>query len=180
VARELAPGAPAFADVERAARAARDRILAWPLDRNGFKALAPGLARAYRRGRRAQRVAHRDPTPEHLHEWRKRVKDLWYSLQILEAAAPKRMKALAKNARELSELLGEDHDLVVLEQQAERSRGDLPDERSAELLRELSERRRSELQREAFGMASSLYKDAPASFVSRVAKGWRKRARRRR
>jgi CYTH domain-containing protein/CHAD domain-containing protein len=180
VARELAPGAPAFADVESAARAARDRILAWPLDHNSFDVLAPGLARAYRRGRRAHRTARKDPNPEHLHEWRKRVKDLWYSLQILEAAAPKRMKALALNAKELSELLGDDHDLVVLEQRAAENPGDFRNQSSAEVLRELSERRRAELQGRAFGMASRLYRDAPKAFVRRIEKGWRKRARKRR
>jgi hypothetical protein len=48
------------------------------------------------------------------------------------------------------------------------------------VLRELSERRRAELQGRAFGMASRLYRDAPKAFVRRIEKGWRKRARKRR
>ena len=178
VARELTPGASAFAEVERATRAARDRIVDWPLDGKGFGALAPGLARAYRRGRRANRIARKEPSPEHLHEWRKRVKDLWYSVQILEAAGPRRMKKLAKTAHELSELLGDDHDLVVLEQQAQGSPGDFPNETGAEILLDLSERRRAELQARAFRMAKGLYRDAPAPFVGNIRKRWRKRARR--
>jgi CYTH domain-containing protein/CHAD domain-containing protein len=177
VARELAPGASAFADVERAARAARDRIVGWPLDRDGFGALRPGLARAYRRGRSAHRAARKEPSAERLHEWRKRVKDLWYSVQVLEAAGPRRLKALARTAHELSELLGDDHDLVVLEQQAGAAPGDFPDQASAEVLRDLSERRRAELQGRAFRIGKSLYGDAPKPFVRRIEKRWRKRAR---
>ena len=149
--------------------------MAWPLAHTGFRAVAPGLERAYRGGRRAYRVARGEPSPEHLHEWRKRVKDLWYSLQILEAAEPKRMKKLIRAAHELSELLGDDHDLVVLEERAASYRGDFPDRASAMLLRVMCEQRRAELQGNAFGVGSSLFRERPAAFVGRVERGWRKR-----
>ena len=37
-----------------------------------------GLARIYRQGRRDFRAARKLPSAEHVHEWRKRAKDLWY------------------------------------------------------------------------------------------------------
>ena len=172
---ELTAGAPLLAEIEGELRAAEERVMAWPLAHTGFRAVAPGLERAYRGGRRAYRVARGEPSPEHLHEWRKRVKDLWYSLQILEAAEPKRMKKLIRAARELSELLGDDHDLVVLEERAASYRGDFPDRASAMLLRVMCEQRRAELQGNAFGVGSSLFRERPAAFVGRVERGWRKR-----
>ena len=42
------------------------------------------------------------------------MKDLWYQERLLEDTWPGVMKAQAKEAKKLSKLLGEDHDLAVL------------------------------------------------------------------
>ena len=49
-----------------------------------------------------------------MHEWRKRVKDLWYHCLLLQDAWKPVMSALADEAHELSDRLGDDHDLAVL------------------------------------------------------------------
>ena len=41
---------------------ARTRTAAWTFDVDGFEAVAPGLRRIYRRGRKAMRRAQKDPT----------------------------------------------------------------------------------------------------------------------
>ena len=86
----------------------------WPLERDGFEPLEDGLERTYRRGRRDLARRGKDPTAENLHEWRKRVKDLWYHCAILERSWKPVMSALADEAHELSDRLGDDHDLAVL------------------------------------------------------------------
>lgn len=174
VEAELSAGAPLLAELAAELRAAEERVAEWRLRRRGFRIVSPGLERAYRRGRRAYRAALDDPSPEHLHEWRKRVKDLWYSAQILEAAAPRRMKKLARAAHELSDLLGEDHDLVLLEERA-REEGTRLQGGAAVALRTMAERRRGELQARAFAMGPDVYGKRPAAFVSRIERGWRKR-----
>ena len=45
---------------------------------------AEALTRTYVRGRDDFKTVLEDPTSENLHEWRKRVKDLWYQEQLLE------------------------------------------------------------------------------------------------
>lgn len=154
--------------------AARNRVPEWRIGDNGFGAVAKGLRRTYRKGRRAYRASLREPMPEHLHEWRKRVKDLWHSLQILEAAAPAQMKAMAKTAHDLSDVLGDDHDLAVLEQEMAAHRGTFSDEDSRTVLTGLCERRRSELQVQAFGIGAALYGESPSAFVRRIRDAWQK------
>src|SRR5581483_5518999 len=80
----------------------------------GWSAIAPGLERGYARGRHAMRRAEAHPTVENLHEWRKRVKDLWYHARLLRPAAPLTLGGLVDEAHGLSDLLGDDHDLAVL------------------------------------------------------------------
>src|ERR671924_2295047 len=93
---------------------ARRRIGRWPLDEDGFEAVAGGLQRIYRQGRRDFRAARAEPTTENLHDWRKRVKDLWYHLSILRDTWRPVMESLADEAHALSERVGDDHDLAVL------------------------------------------------------------------
>jgi len=68
------------------------------------------------RARRRLRAAADEITDEHLHEARKRAKDLWHATQLLRPAAPKKLKRLSRRAHRLADLLGDDHDLAVLEQ----------------------------------------------------------------
>lgn len=53
-------------------QSARARVATWTFHHTGFDAVAPGVRRTYRLGRRAYRAARADPSTEHLHDWRKR------------------------------------------------------------------------------------------------------------
>jgi CHAD domain-containing protein len=145
---------------------ARRRVSTWPLERDDFEAVEDGLRRAYRQGRSAWRAAEEEPSTEALHEWRKRVKDLWYHCSILRETWKPVMTALADEAHELSDRLGDDHDLAVLLAWAEEHGAG-----SAEL-DALVARRRRELQEEAFAYGARLYSDKPKVFVGRIRRWW--------
>jgi hypothetical protein len=76
--------------------------------------LAEGLEDAYRRARRAFRHAYEEASDEAFHAWRKRVQQHWRHLSLLSRGWPEAMSARASEAKELSRLLGEDHDFAVL------------------------------------------------------------------
>ena len=160
-------GEQASEDAARLLRRVRRRIGGWPLEQDGFEAVEGGLRRSYRRGRREYRAARRDPSSENLHEWRKRVKDLWYHLDILRDTWTPVMKALADEAHELSDRLGDDHDLAVLLAWA-----DEHEAAAGETLRGPVERRRAELQADAFTLGAQLYADKPGRFTRRLERWW--------
>jgi CHAD domain-containing protein len=162
--RRLREGA-AVAEVVDELRVARARVPGWPLEREGFEGLAPGFRRIYRRGRRDYLAARRDPGDESLHELRKRVKDLWYAAQVVRPAAPKKMRRIARRAHELSNLIGEDHDLAILGQRAAECRDLFDDEAAVSELAKLIERRRDELQREAMGLGKRVFRKNPGKLV---------------
>jgi CHAD domain-containing protein len=155
---------------------ARVRSASWKYDTERFEALRPGLERIYRRGRRSMRAAADEPSDEHLHEWRKRAKDLWHALQILRPAAPKRMRARAKRAHRLSDLLGEDHDLAVLREHVVQADSPVVQEPARTALLSLIDRRRAALQREALKLGGRLYARRPKRFARSVERAWQKRA----
>ncbi|HXP36125.1 MAG TPA: CHAD domain-containing protein [Solirubrobacteraceae bacterium] len=72
-------------------RAMRVRVSTWELaDEAGIEAIEPALRRVYSKGRRRMRRAKRArgdrARGRKLHEWRKRVKDLRYTAEVLERA----------------------------------------------------------------------------------------------
>jgi CHAD domain-containing protein len=142
--------------------AMRTRIDDWPLENDSFEALEPGLRRMYRRGRREWRAMRSEPTVEGLHEWRKRTKELWYDHELLRPLWKPVMKAVGDEAHELSDKLGDDHDLAVLLDWA-REHADSPLE-----LVEAVESRRRKLQEEAFELGARLYADRPKVFIRRL------------
>jgi hypothetical protein len=79
-----------------------------------FEHLAEGLERTYRKARKAFREAYRRPTDEAFHAWRKSVQQHWRHMQLLSRCWPEILGGRAGEAKELSRLLGDDHDLAVL------------------------------------------------------------------
>ena len=149
---------------------ARGRVDEWRLERDSFGALAGGLERTYRRGRRGFRAASDEPSVESLHEWRKRVKDLWYHHTLLRQLWPPVMTAVGDQAHDLSDLLGDDHDLAML---AGWMRAHAP--AAGPEFFEAVERRREELQREALSLGALLYAEKPSAFVGRLERLWNTR-----
>jgi CHAD domain-containing protein len=152
---------------------ARGRVPDWPLERDGFDALQHGLRRAYSRGRRDWRAAQKESSTEHLHEWRKRAKDLWYHCSILQETWKPVMKALADEAHELSDRLGDDHDLAVLLAWAHEHATTLDGMDRVHAFEDVVRARREELQAEAFAYGARLYADKPGAFTKRMERWWR-------
>ena len=101
-------------------REARRRVDDWPLRSVSVSDLVDGFARTYARGRKALRAASGEPTDDQLHEWRKRAKDLWYHLRLLRESWPCVTAEWAAEAHRLTDRLGDDHDLAVLLETANR------------------------------------------------------------
>src|SRR5207344_2992953 len=89
---------------------------------DGWGMIAPGLHRTYRRGRKRLRSVEEEASVTNLHELRKRVKDLWYQLRLIQDADKHMLGNLADQAHDLSDHLGDDHDLALLREEAQRRR----------------------------------------------------------
>ena len=163
----------ALAKVARAVEAARRDVKRWKVAGDDWDALAGGLGRIYGRGRRAFREASDAPTDESLHEWRKRVKDLWYVMDILKPIRPGYTEGRGEEARRLADHLGDDHDLAVLGQVLSGSE-DMPcDCASVKVILPLIDRRRADLQRNAFVLGQRIYSERPKVFVTRLEAFWK-------
>ena len=150
-----------------------ERIADLPQRRDSWELVEGGFERSYRRGRKAYRACAQDPADETVHEWRKRVKDLWYQQRILRKAWDGPVGASADESHELSDLLGDHHDLAVLAADA-RDRPelfDLPSELDALLA--AARQRQDELISEALDRGARVYAEKPKAFLRRHRAYWK-------
>lgn len=150
--------------------AARDRAGRWRLSEDGFDAIEPGLARSYKAARRAMTAASKDTTAEAVHDWRKRVKDHWYHAHLLTPLWPKQMRTSRIVARDLSELLGEHHDLEVFAHHL--AEHELAETADREVLTGLAHRRQQALADEAFLMGARLLAEPTSHMAGRWRSYW--------
>jgi CHAD domain-containing protein len=140
-----------------------NRVNHWNFTHGTWHLLVPGLRDTYAKGQRAMRIAHRTPADEHLHEWRKRTKDLRNQLELLEPLWPVQMKSPADTARKVTDLLGDDHDLAVLLAVIESVATEVPAD-VVFALQNVVNRRRGELQGLAKSLGARLYAQRASAF----------------
>jgi len=139
-----------------------------------------GLRRTYRRGKnivaQLESLGRENAGDETWHELRKCSKALGYQLRLLRQLWPELLETLLAQIDQLSEKLGDDHDLAVL-------RGRLLSEpynanetqEGAEIRRDFIgslDRRRRKLHVETYQIARRIYAEKPRQFASRIRCYW--------
>ncbi len=142
----------------------------WKVRPDKWKSLRKGLAKTYARGRAAMEAAQADPTAEALHEWRKRVKYHWYHTRLLTPIWRGPMRARAREAHRLSDLLGERQDLHVLSKALD---GMMAEPGRSELAAAI-EADRGHLEAQAFDLGARLYADDAKALTARWGTWWKR------
>ncbi len=144
-----------------------------PLKGNQFQLVRKGITQVYRRGYWASEHCQEDPTMEHIHDWRKRVKYLWYIVSILVPAWPALMTPLAAELKALSDLLGMWRDLGLLEEYLHERAPTALTAAETSLFLAQSQAYRLELLVESLTLGRRLYREKPRAFVYRLEGYWK-------
>jgi CHAD domain-containing protein len=153
---------------------ALERIETWELeeDGEGFEVVAGGLGKTYGRARDRMADAYEERSSEAFHQWRKRVKYHRYHVRLLQDVWPQVMKAHRKQLHELSDLLGDDHDLAVLRQDLVAEPERYGGEDAVAMVCALLDRRRAELQADAQLLGRRCFTDTTDQYVERIEAYW--------
>ncbi len=143
-------------------RDAVDRLRATDTD---WDAISPGLVKTYERGRVAMATCIDRPTGESFHEWRKRAKYTRYHLGLITPSAPDLLDALEQTFHQLTDALGDAHDLFVIEQR-------LDDVDGIDGTRLLIAGARADLERRAVRLGRRLYAESGKRFEQRLGTYW--------
>ena len=165
----------------------RDRIGMLPLDDSiGFELFAHGLAKSYRRARRRYRNAYHlegverglqrdDADAHHFHEWRKRVKYHRYHCAILKPIWPEVVGSRRDKCHDLTDLIGDDHDLVVLREVIDDEREFFEErvgESALERLVAAMRARSNALRRKSYYVGAALFTEGDEALVERFRGYW--------
>lgn len=145
--------------------AVRDGVTHWTIQRSGFDALEDGLRRSIKAARADEVSARADPTPEIVHDWRKRVKDHWHQARFLAPIWPEMMHTQLAASGALGDILGEYQDISVL-------CALLPKGRAAEAIIKAGKARQRALLAEAHPLSRRLFADTPEALAERWRVWW--------
>jgi CHAD domain-containing protein len=149
----------------------RHTLASWRRLDADLETIAPGLRRIYREGRRRySRVRRKHAENTEIHDWRKRVKALYYALDMLGGSQTGRACATTMRAERLGDMLGEEHDLWMLAVYVKEHTAALGEDGSARTLAAAIERRRKRLRKRALGLGARMYAHKAGDFTRRISK----------
>jgi CHAD domain-containing protein len=143
------------------------RIAEAPIKGRGLNHLMEGVVAHYRKGQKALKAAYAEPSDESVHELRKAVQTHWRHMALLSRAWPEEFAVRVAAARELSQLLGDDHDIAVLKALAQEL---CEPDRTAIL--NLCRARQGELREAVQFRAQRLYAETTPAFGRRMTSVW--------
>jgi CHAD domain-containing protein len=171
--REAPPEKQVGAEVVRLLQAARPHADAWPLENLDWASLLPELTAGYRSGRKALKNAQQEKSPESLHNFRKKVKQHWYHVRLLESVWDSGLKTRAAELHDLETWLGDDHNLAVLRAHLAADMETSRDRQQARHLLSLLDEEAHALRQRALAAGARLYAEKPNAFRERLADLWK-------
>jgi CHAD domain-containing protein len=142
------------------------------LEPDEFAVVAGTLEKDYRKARQTFARAYRVDEDEAFHEWRKYVQRHWRQLLLLAPSWPKAIRPHVALARNLSEILGEDHDLSVLAGIVKTQADELGTSDAIESYLSLCRTRQVALRRLAHDLGARLLAEKPGSLARRISTYW--------
>ncbi len=153
-------------------RSLAPRAKTWPLTQNGFQAIDSGLESTYRQGRKALKRAEKTDKSIAYHDFRKRVKDHWYHVRLLENLWTEIMKAHESSLKQLETWLGDDHNLVLLREKLQNKPEDFGGEAVVTAFLSLVEQHQQELRENSISLGHRVYAEKPSMFVRNLVPLW--------
>lgn len=157
-------GAGSLPRAGKALRKIRRSAKQWVAPSIGLSQLPQVLRRSFGASRKAMKRAQTRGRAPDFHDWRKRVKDLWYQLRLVERLVSG-VSTQIEEFRELETALGEEHNLVVLRTRLTRDRGLRNIRSHIDRLTAMSTALQEELRRSALVLGMRLYKLSAKEFA---------------
>jgi hypothetical protein len=149
-------------------RTQRARVRLWRFSADGLQALEPGLRRSVRRSRKAMLDARARPTGDHFYRWRRRVKNHWLQVRLLEGLCSDRLAEVEEALETLDGTLAEYNDCRILQRTLGRLRTLSRRDRTHLLV--LARRYSADRRRRALHLGAGLYRQSAES--DQVARLW--------
>ena len=138
------------------------------LSQEGWKVIEPGLCAMYQQNRKWMKRAMDSGKDTAFHGWRKRVKYLGYQIRVAAPLWRGKIEKMAEDLDELQELLGADHDLVILKGFLSRDPGRFGGRAQTECALGYLARRSRRLRKRSRKLGKEIFHEAPARLMRKL------------
>lgn len=150
-------------------RDARESLANLRFEKDRRDPLAAGLAATLRQAQRNFRAAYDGGGEHEFHDLRKSVQHYYRQMQLFADAWPQLFDVLIEEAKQLADVLGEEHDLSVLREHAQRHRKLLAGKRALDTLTAAIAQRQQGLQEQARERCRRLFMtEEPQAFARHI------------
>jgi len=122
-----------------------------------------GIRRGYQRARKAMAQVQAHPEDVLFHAWRRRVKDHWYHVRLLDGLN-RRADTRARRLHRLETWLGDDHNLVLMRAAILSAPARFGDARTTSLVLGCVSKYQASLRRRALKLGDHLFTPGPRAF----------------
>ena len=161
----------ALAAARQGLAAMEGRLPGWRVRGKDAAVLQRALERTLARGARSMAAVRDTGAAEAMHDWRKRVKDLWYQARLLSPVWPAGLAPWRDTADDLGERLGEYNDLAVLALLLDGAGGDAAAE--AAVIRAKAQRMAADIASAALVTGARLHAAPPETAAALILSWWR-------
>ncbi|WP_215225750.1 CHAD domain-containing protein [Echinicola shivajiensis] len=134
-----------------------EEINNWELELASFELLAKGLKKVYKKGQKIRHKACVTGKLEDFHEWRKQAKYFYYQLEFISPLWPNYIGVLNSEFNQLTDKIGEEHDLVILEELMDTERISIKNTTRMNAFRECIDYHKQAARKESLGLGSRCY-----------------------
>lgn len=152
-----------------ALRPAMANLALYPDD---FRPVTKGLRESYRDGRKAFTRALASGNDEDFHDWRTTLQHHWRHMQLLTPCWPSELSARAELSRGLSQILGDDHDIALIQQLVSAPTMMFGSPEDIAAFTKQCRRRQKELRLEARKRGTRLLTERSRPFANRIEAYW--------
>ena len=136
-----------------------------------FSSIAAAFKRIYKQGKKARKMVEENFNEESSHEWRKLVKDYYYYSHLFGSSRPEFWQKRSVKLKELSEFLGNYHDLCIFKKLLKTKRYSWGKE-NCRAFKKIATREQEKLRLAAQQIGAEVYRQTAADFYTEICSHW--------
>jgi CHAD domain-containing protein len=139
------------------------------LPQDSLELIKKGLKKVYAQGFSAFHEAGKKNDAPHFHEWRKKVKHLWYQCMLLNDFCPATFNEYIADLDSLSDYLGKEHDLAELKNLIinDAEMQSIPPKKQEKIIIAI-DAERTNIQHKSLKSGARIYRERPKNFIKEI------------
>jgi CHAD domain-containing protein len=166
--KELAEGNNIIKTISNELNLSTSRIDSLKIKNEGFNVIEKGIERIYKQAQKYLYEIEKNPDPETIHNFRKRVKYLWYQMILLKPIYSRMLKAYCKSLEKISEEFGLHRDYTLFRQLMENNAYFGLNKKQIDFIRDFTDKEQNKIFTGAIEPSKKFFIESPGTFIMKL------------